>query len=208
MASTQSDSLGEKLSKIRRDLPPPYTGKLVADQVIVFDHAQGSSLYAKGFYGKPIGIKKPDPKLAFDRELQLDMLEAVHLVKKGWLVVQDSKTSKQYSAPEIEAIAAEKYEKFKEKSLVYEDLRAKGYIVRPGLKFGADFTVYRQGPGLDHSAFVVLVLEHENRISSMDMVKAGRLATSVKKRFVIASISSGEMTLPTITYYVFRWFKP
>jgi tRNA-intron endonuclease len=208
MSSTPSGALGEKLSKIRRDLEPPYTGSLIADQVIVFDHAQGSSLYAKGFYGKPIGIKKPDPNLAFDRELQLDLLETVHLFKRGWLVVQDSKTGKQYSVAEIEALAAEKYETFKERSLVYEDLRKKGYIVRPGLKFGADFTVYHQGPGLDHSAFVVLVLENENRISAMDMVKAGRLATSVKKRFVIASITSAEMTLPSITYYVFRWFKP
>ncbi|MBN2149976.1 MAG: tRNA-intron lyase [Candidatus Lokiarchaeota archaeon] len=206
--SSTPDSLSEKLKKIPRDIEPPYTGKLVADQVIVFDHAQGSSLYARGFYGKPIGIKKPDPRLAFDRELQLDFLEAVHLVKRGWLVVEDGRTGKRYSVAEIGEIAAEKYDKFKERSLVYEDLRARGYIVRPGLKFGADFTVYRQGPGLDHSAFVVLVLEHENRISSMDMVKAGRLATSVKKRFVIASISSAGMALPSITYYVFRWFKP
>ncbi|MEX2715064.1 MAG: hypothetical protein Q6370_002065, partial [Candidatus Sigynarchaeota archaeon] len=73
---------------------------------------------------------------------------------------------------------------------------------------GAYFTVHRPAPGLAHSGFVGHVPAHENRISSMDMVKAGRLATSVKKRFVIASISSGEMTLPTITYYVFRWFKP
>ncbi|MEX2726393.1 MAG: hypothetical protein Q6353_004015, partial [Candidatus Sigynarchaeum springense] len=76
------------------------------------------------------------------------------------------------------------------------------------LTFCVFFSFYRPGPGLAQSGFVVLGPHHENRISSMDMVKAGRLATSVKKRFVIASISSGEMTLPTITYYVFRWFKP
>jgi tRNA-intron endonuclease len=205
MSEPRTDVLGEKLSKIRRNIEPPYVGKMIADQIIVFDHEQGSSLYAKGFYGKPIGIKKPDPNLSFDRELQLDMLEAVYLVKKGWLVVQDSTTGQPINLP---LLAKEKYEKFTEKSLVYEDLRAKGYVVRPGLKFGADFTVYKQGPGLDHSLLVVLVLEHENRISAMDMVKAGRLATSVKKRFVIASISSGESMLPTITYYVFKWFKP
>ncbi|HME55260.1 MAG TPA: tRNA-intron lyase [Candidatus Lokiarchaeia archaeon] len=206
--SNENLSLTEKLTKIRRDLEPPFTAKLVGDEVIVFDHDQGSSLYAKGFYGKPLGIKKPDPKLSFDRELQLDLLEVVHLVKKGWLIVEDSQTGQQYTSDEIEEIAGRKYEKFMQRSLVYEDLRGKGYIVRPGLKFGADFTVYRQGPGLDHSAFVVLVLENENRISAMDMVRAGRLATSVKKRFVIASISSSESTLPTIVYYVFKWFKP
>jgi tRNA-intron endonuclease, archaea type len=206
--SNDNTSLAEKLTKIRRDIEPPYTAKLVGDEVLVFNHDQGSSLYAKGFYGKPVGIKKPDPNLPFDRELQLDLLEAVHLVKKEWLVVEDSLTGQQYSAVEIEEIAERKYDKFKQRSLVYEDLRSKGYIVRPGLKFGADFTVYRQGPGLDHSSFVVLVLENENRISAMDMVRAGRLATSVKKRFVIASISSSESTMPSIVYYVFKWFKP
>jgi tRNA-intron endonuclease len=206
--SNDNTSLAEKLTKIRRDIEPPYTAKLVGDEVLVFNHDQGSSLYAKGFYGKPVGIKKPDPNLPFDRELQLDLLEAVHLVKKEWLVVEDSLTGQQYSAVEIEEIAERKYDKFKQRSLVYEDLRVKGYIVRPGLKFGADFTVYRQGPGLDHSAFVVLVLENENRISAMDMVRAGRLATSVKKRFVIASISSSDSTMPSIVYYVFKWFKP
>ena len=206
--SNENPSLAEKLTKIRRDLEPPFTAKLVGDEVLVFNHDQGSSLYAKGFYGKPVGIKKPDPNLPFDRELQLDLLEVVHLVKKDWLIVEDSLTGHQYSAGEIEEIAERKYDKFNQRSLVYEDLRAKGYIVRPGLKFGADFTVYRQGPGLDHSAFVVLVLDHENRISAMDMVRAGRLATSVKKRFVIASISSSESTMPAIVYYVFKWFKP
>nr|MDO8113098.1 tRNA-intron lyase [Candidatus Sigynarchaeota archaeon] len=203
-----NEALSEKLGKIRRDVEPPYLAKLVGDEVIVFDHNHGSSLYAKGFYGKPIGIKKPDPNLPFNRELQLDLLEAVYLVKKGWLIVEDTLSGKRYNAAEIQEIASKKYDKLREKSFVYEDLRAKGYIVRPGLKFGADFTVYRQGPGLDHSAFVVLVLEHENRISSMDMVRAGRLATSVKKRFVIASISSSESENPTIVYYVFKWFKP
>jgi tRNA-intron endonuclease len=201
--------LAEKLSKIRRDLDPPYSGQLIGDQVIVFDHEQGSSLYAKGFYGKPIGIKKPDPNMAFDRELQLDMIEAVYLAHKDWLVVHNATSGETIQPVELDLIAADRFDTFREKYLVYEDLRAKNYIVRPGLKFGADFAVYRQGPGLDHSLFVVLVLERENQISAMDMVRAGRLATSVKKRFVIASLSTGAGAISVkINYYVFKWYKP
>ncbi len=207
--SSETPTLNEKLAKIRRDLEPPYNGKLVKDEVIIFNFDQGSSLYGKGFFGKPIGIKKPDPAMAFERPLQLDFIESLYLMRKGWLVVEDATTGARYTPGEIEGIATSRFEKFAEKNFVYEDLRGKGYIVRPGLKFGADFTVYHQGPGLDHSAFVVLVLEHENQISAMDMVRAGRLATSVKKRFVIASISSGnDTTRPSISYYVFKWFKP
>ncbi|MFX0102822.1 MAG: tRNA-intron lyase [Candidatus Hodarchaeota archaeon] len=202
------EPLLEKLEHIRRDLDPPYEGKLIGDQVLIFDKEQGSSLYAKGFYGKPIGIKKPDPNLAFNRELQLNLLEAIYLMENEWLTVTESKTGEPRTKEDLIKIAIANHEKFEEKFLVYKDLRKKGYIVRPGLKFGADFTVYKHGPGIDHSSFVVQVLEHKNKISAIDMVRAGRLATSVKKRFVIASISSGDSTLPQIAYYVFKWFKP
>ncbi|MHA1792641.1 MAG: tRNA-intron lyase [Promethearchaeota archaeon] len=202
------ENLQLKLQNIRRDVDPPYNGKLLNDQVLIFDYNQGSSLYANGFYGRPIGIKKPDPRLPFTRELQLDLIEANYLMKNDWLIVEDFKTGKVFTQDELYKLAIDIHEHFSEKSLVYEDLREKGYIVRPGLKFGADFTIYRQGPGLDHSAFVVQVLEHKNKISAMDMVRAGRLATSVKKRFVIASISYNEMKEPKIVYYVFKWFKP
>lgn len=201
------ESLSERLQNIKRDTEPPYHAKMIGDQVIVFSYDEGSSLYAHGFFGKPIGIKKPDPYMAFERPLQLNFLETVHLMKKDWLIVVDEE-GKQYTADEIQAIALQNFDLFKDRLLVYEDLRKKGYIVRPGLKFGADFAIYSRGPGLDHSSFVVLVLEHENQISAMDMVRAGRLATSVKKRFVIASISSGEGLIPEILYYVFKWFKP
>lgn len=202
------EDLHERLSSIRRDLEPPYVAKFVGEQIIIFDHDQGSSLYARGFFGKPIGIRKPDPHLAFDRELQVNFIEASYLMGKGWLDIIDARTGNQFTRENLRDIASKSHERFKEKSLVYDDLREKGYIVRPGLKFGADFTVYKQGPGLDHSSFVVQVLEHENQISAMDMVRAGRLATSVKKRFVLASISSLDSKLTKISYYVFRWFKP
>jgi tRNA-intron endonuclease len=69
------------------------------------------------------------------------------------------------------------------------------------LKFGADFVVYRLGPGLEHSLFMVHVLPHDSEITAVDMVRAGRLATSVRKKFVIANPL-------TNSYYFFEWFKP
>ncbi|MHA1369162.1 MAG: tRNA-intron lyase [Promethearchaeota archaeon] len=208
MLNERLQELQEKLGYIRRDLEPPYHGKLIGDQVVIFDCNEGSSLYAKGFFGKPIGIKKPEPSLAFNRDLQLNLLETVYLTKKNWLIVEDAVDGRVLSHLDLYELGCKSQEKFKEKYLIYEDLRNKGYVVRPGLKFGADFTIYRKGPGLDHSAFVVQVLEHENKISAIEMVRAGRLATSVKKRFVIASISTRESTLPKIVYYVFKWYKP
>ncbi|MFW5895624.1 MAG: tRNA-intron lyase, partial [archaeon] len=70
-----------------------------------------------------------------------------------------------------------------------------------GLKFGADFVCYKKGPGLEHSPFIVHVFPHNRKISAVDMVRSGRLATSVRKKFVIANPQ-------TKTYYFFEWFKP
>ncbi|KKK66887.1 hypothetical protein LCGC14_2959590, partial [marine sediment metagenome] len=47
----------------------------------------------------------------------------------------------------------------------------------------------------------VHVLPHDAEITAVDMVRAGRLATSVRKKFVIANPL-------TKSYYFFEWFKP
>ena len=41
-------------------------------------------------------------------------------------------------------------------------------------------------------------------IKPIDLVRAGRLATSVKKRYVIATVLSDQQ----IRYYVFQWNRP
>jgi tRNA-intron endonuclease len=105
---------------------------------------------------------------------------------------------------EVVSIAEQQHKEFTRKYHVYEDLRRRGFVVRPGLKFGADFAVYRQGPGIDHSLFIVEVIAKSDEVSAIEVVRAGRLATSVRKRFVLATASeSGK-----VRYFVFSWIKP
>jgi len=86
---------------------------------------------------------------------------------------------------------------------VYKDLRDKGYVVRPGMKFGADFAVYEHGPGIDHAPFLVHVLPMNSRLSALEIVRAGRLATTVRKKFIISTINPEGKPI----YYVFTWFR-
>ena len=96
-----------------------------------------------------------------------------------------------------------KAKEFEDKYLVYKDLRNRGYIVRPGLKFGADFGVYQHGPGIDHAPFIVHALPKGTTINPIETVRAGRLATTVRKKFIIATISpSGN-----VNYLIFEWKK-
>ena len=80
----------------------------------------------------------------------------------------------------------------------------KNYILKPGLKFGSDFSVYKKGPGIDHAPFLIRVFPRGSKITPLDLVSAGRLANSVKKRYVMAIVISEK----EIKYYEFKWTKP
>jgi tRNA-intron endonuclease len=96
------------------------------------------------------------------------------------------------------------YDEFDIKYAVYRDLRENGLIVTPGIKFGCDFAVYKQGPGVEHAPFMVSVKKAKDEVSATEIVKTGRLATTVRKRFIIAVPETG---IGKIRYLIFKWFK-
>jgi len=100
-------------------------------------------------------------------------------------------------------ICREEYHNFDKKYLVYKDFREKKYVVNPGIKFGCDFAVYNRGPGIDHAPYLVQVYNKNDSISSTGIVLAGRLASSVKKQFILA-IPSGKSS---VDYLALDWWK-
>jgi len=175
--------------------------ELVQDTIVVWDIKEGRELYREGFYGKPLGI--PKPKSAdFDVPLILDIIEAVYLVEKGRLEVIKGK--EKMGLDELMEYAEANYDRFRERYLVYRDLRDRGYVVTPGIKFGSDFAVYRFGPGLEHAPFIVQVKSREERLSALEVIRSGRLATTVRKHFTIAipDVKSGR-----VSYILFEWWK-
>ncbi|MFX0014556.1 MAG: tRNA-intron lyase [Promethearchaeota archaeon] len=179
----------------------PVPAQVVDKNVIVWNPEQGSYIYQLGYFGKPVGIRKPkSPR--FDRPLELTLLEAVFLQEKNIISIYDGELK--LSKEAFLEICNERFSKFEDFYAVYLDLRKKRYIVRPGLKFGTDFAVYRRGPGIDHSPFLISMFPRKSRIEPIDLVRAGRLATSVRKRYVIATVLSDQQ----IRYYVFQWNRP
>jgi tRNA-intron endonuclease len=182
------------------DIPSQIPAIFVNSRVIVFNPLYASYLYVKEkFFGAPLGISKPRLEY-FSKPSELSLIEAYYLVKKNRISISTT-DGKILGPEEFYEKAVQIHDKFEDKYVIYKDLREKGYIPRPGLKFGADFVVYKKGPGLEHSPFIVHVLPHDSTISAVGIVRAGRLATSVRKKFVIANPS-------TISYYFFEWFKP
>lgn len=182
-------------------MEPPIPAQLVEKQVIIWNSEHGSYIYQLGYFGKPVGIRKPkSPR--FDRPLELTLLEAAFLQQKNKISIFQEGSL--LSETEFFEICNERFPKFEDLYAVYFDLRNKRYIVRPGLKFGTDFAVYRRGPGIDHSPFLISVIPRTVKLEPIDLVRAGRLATSVRKRYVIATVLSDTQT----RYYVFQWNRP
>ncbi len=191
----------EKLLESGEFPKTPIPTTLIGSRVIVFNNFYASILYGFGrYFGIPVGIRKPKGHI-FTKPLELTLFESFYLLKKKKIEIILKQSEKKLNEEEFYQFACENYPAFDDKYRIYEDLREKKYIPRPGQKFGADFIVYRSGPGLDHSSFCIQVLSNRSKITSTDVVRSARLATSVKKKFLLANPL-------TKSYFSFKWHKP
>ena len=184
-------------------MPEKIETELLDNFLVVWNPEEGSRLYKLGYYGKPIGI--PKPKIPdFDVPLILDLMEGVYLVENGKISVYGQPDHKTVSSAKLRKRARKLYDDFEAKYAVYRDLRGQELIVTPGMKFGCDFAVYQHGPGVDHAPYMISVRRASDEITATDVVKAGRLATTVRKRFIIAI---PDLEAEDIRYLIFKWFK-
>ncbi len=183
-------------------MPKKIRVEFLENFLIVWNPKDGAALYKMGFYGKPVGISKPKVP-EFDVPLILDLMEGVYLAEKKIITVYEG-FRKKISLKLLRQLAKQLYEEFNEKYTVYRDLRENGYVVTPGIKFGCDFAVYKHGPGLEHAPYMVSVKRTKSEITATEIVKAGRLATTVRKRFIIAT---PDLEKRKVRYLIFKWFK-
>ena len=175
-------------------------GEIVENRIIVWNIQESRDLFRNGYFGKPIGIPKPNPD-EINVPLILDLIEGCYLLEISKIKIYRDK--KKVSLDELIKICREEYHNFDKKYLVYKDFREKEYVVNPGIKFGCDFAVYNRGPGIDHAPYLIQVYNKSDPISSTDVVLAGRLASSVKKQFILA-IPSGKSS---VDYLALDWWK-
>jgi len=178
--------------------------EFIENFLVVWNPAKGSELYKQGYYGKPVGIPKPKI-MEFNVPLILDLMEGLYLVEKEMITVHEGvQRKRKVNVEKLRKRARKLYEEFDLKYAVYRDLRDHGLIVTPGIKYGCDFAVYKHGPGVEHAPYMVSVKKNADLITATDIVKAGRLATTVRKRFIIAV---PDPETETIQYLIFKWFK-
>lgn len=174
--------------------------ELIDNRIVVWNIKDSQKLFTNGYYGKPIGMPKPKVN-EINVPLILDLMEGYYLLQKS--IISIYKAKKKITETEMLEICRNEYHNFDKKFLVYKNFRDKGYIINPGIKFGCDFAVYQKGPGIDHAPYLVQVYNTTDSISSTGVVLAGRLATTVRKQFILA-IPHGK---DDVNYLALDWWK-
>ena len=174
--------------------------ELVENRIIVWDVEDSKKLFAEGYYGKPIGMPKPKIE-EINVPLILDLIEGLYLLENKKITI--ARMKQKINMEQMTEICKKEVHEFEKKYIVYKNFRDKGYIINPGIKFGCDFAVYEKGPGIDHAPFLIQVYSRNESITSTGIVLAGRLATTVRKQFILA-IPKGK---DKVDFLALDWWK-
>ncbi len=178
-------------------------GELVENRIVIWDLEQSRNIFKDGFYGKPLGIPKPKDA-EFDAPLILDLIEGYYLAKNDRLAIYQKNERNIISVKTMNTICKNEYADFDSKYLVFTELRDGGYVVSPGIKFGCDFAVYEHGPGIDHAPYLVQVVRPDDMLTATAIILAGRLATTVRKQFILAIPRLKEKKVEFVS---FDWWR-
>lgn len=165
-------------------------GELREDRVLVPQEREANQLYNKGAFGAPQS----------GGSLLLDLLEATFLAETNRLQVKDG--ARTLTLEDLLVHAASRVPDFEIRYIVYRDLRARGYIVKPPLASDAraeapDFHVYppKGFPGKTPSLYVVRALSERVLFDARAVTAAAVAALAQKKKLLLAIVDEeGDLT--------------
>lgn len=83
----------------------------------------------------------------------------------------------------------------------FRSLWEKGFYLTSGVKFGGDFLVYPGDPASYHSQYILVCMEDSPSLTLKQLITYARMATSVKKTFLIAFIKNST----TLNFLSINW---
>jgi len=140
-----------------------------------------------------------------DGKVQLSLLEALYLMDKGKLLINDYR-KKKVTFDDFIKKTKRVEPNFWIRYCVFKDIRDRGYIIKTALKFGADFRVYDRGvkPGEDHARWIIYPVHEGSALTWYEFAAKNRVAHSTKKRLMIGIVDNeGD-----VTYYEIKWIRP
>ncbi len=150
---------------------------------LVDDETTGKLLYERSWIGQ-FGTYKSAHR---GRIAKYDIFETIYLLKHSGLHLKNSRLS------EVHKAAAKRIMFFDDLYSVYEDWRARAYVIKTGFKFGTHFRIYfpgaspvREEKEWMHSKHVIHVFPRKHKQIISEWARAIRVAHSVKKTFILA----------------------
>ncbi|XP_059086802.1 tRNA-splicing endonuclease subunit Sen2-like [Tigriopus californicus] len=83
---------------------------------------------------------------------------------------------------------------------VYHHFRSQGWVVRSGLKFGADFLLYQDGPPFFHSTYSVRIRFNgqDETMSWRELFGLNRITEATSKELLLVEVLAGGQTLERV----------
>jgi len=132
--------------------------------------------------------------------------EALYLLDKGIIVIEDEKSRVNVTFQEL----LEKSRLVDEDSwvryLIYRDLRSRGYVVREGFGLGIDFRVYKRGEyGKSTADYLILGIKEGKPVAIEDLARIMTQVQSLKKALIIAVLNRrGEIVYYSLSRLAFE----
>ena len=167
---------------------------LTKGRVWVSDEKQAKEMKSRGFG------EEQDEKVMLSPEETLFLKE-----KRKTFIIEDGK-GKDLGFDDLMKAFSKTDKEFPRKYIVYRDIRARGYIVKTGFKFGTHYRVYGRGvkPGQGHALWLVHCIPEEFKCDFHTFSGKVRLAQNVRKKMIYALVDKeGD-----ITYYKIERFSP
>ncbi|MCD6093047.1 MAG: tRNA-intron lyase [Candidatus Aenigmarchaeota archaeon] len=141
------------------------------------------------FWLGQLGVYKQQHR---DNILKFDFMETLLLAKNGF-AVKNNKNEKIMGFEELMDLIKEYQKNVNALFDVYEDWRARGYIIKTGFKFGTHFRLYFPGASPNrekskwiHSKHVIHVFPKNVSMIMSEWARVVRVAHSVRKTFIMA----------------------
>jgi len=138
--------------------------------------------------------------------LILAFQEALYLLDKGIIMVEDGKTHINITFQELLEKARLVDEDSWGRYLIYKDLRSRGYVVREGFGLGIDFRVYKRGEyGKSTADYLILGVKEGKPVMVEDLVRILTQVQSLKKTLILAVLNRrGEIVYYSLSRLTFE----
>ncbi|KAJ3951825.1 tRNA-splicing endonuclease subunit [Colletotrichum tropicale] len=163
-----------------------------AQKLIAEDQAKKSSVQARRTAGAQVPSAVTVDEASLENILPLDKLLAVTPTTSGGLQNAQERILTVPSPP---------------LGPLHQYLLSRGYFMTPGLRFGADYSVYPGDPLRYHAHFLATNYGCDEKIPMLDIVGSGRLGTSVKKGFLFGgeAVVHGDATAKHVRTFCVEW---